>query len=497
MPSGTTAAAPGSVTYQEGDGKGSVSEGHDAKIQEGSPTSNFGSTTDMVIDASAHEHSVIKFPNIFGVGANQIPLGSVITNATLTVEMFDPGDDVLVYQLIEGWVESEVTWNEASTGVSWTNLGADGVGSRKATAVGTLLAPSGSNNVDVTASVQNWAFGEINEGWLLKDTGSGGVDIRTSEYGTLSERPMLSVTYVPNSGGPTVAAAIPDTTVIENSSPVDNYRDLKAVFTDVEEGSQLTFTIQSNTNPVLITPTIGADSALDLSFTASTTGTATITIRASDSGALFVDDVFIVTVDPAAPAALLARYWMEEAWSGQAPTQLIDDQASPLNIPIHGANYTYTALATGRGWTSTTIDNQGRATTLVDGTKIQTTLDGATAATIEVVLAIDALNASMSLSVDLPHWRWLRVRLLYPFVPRRQYTQLLYARGDSQRPMGPRIRWNSSGIPFGLRLLGADGRGPSAAVQERHAPNVDRWGGTAAERDAQRPQWQVLRHCEP
>ena len=97
MPSGTTAAAPGSVTYQKGDGKGSVSEGHDAKIQEGSPTSNFGSTTDMVIDASAHEHSVIKFPNIFGVGANQIPLGSVITNATLTVEMFDPGDDVLVY----------------------------------------------------------------------------------------------------------------------------------------------------------------------------------------------------------------------------------------------------------------------------------------------------------------------------------------------------------------------------------------------------------------
>ena len=100
----------------------------------------------------------------------------------------------------------------------------------------------------------------------------------------------------------------------------------------------------------------------------------------------------------AAPAALLARYWMEEAWSGQAPTQLIDDQASPLNLPItyDGANYTYTTLPTGRGWASTTTDNQGRATTLVDGTKIQTTLDGATAATIEVVLAVDALNASTS-----------------------------------------------------------------------------------------------------
>ena len=97
-------------------------------------------------------------------------------------------------------------------------------------------------------------------------------------------------------------------------------------------------------------------------------------------------------------ATLLARYWMEEAASGQAPTQLLDDQASPLNLPITYdlTNYSYTALPTGRGWESTTTDNAGRATTLVDGTKVQTTLDGTTAATIEVVLAIDALNSSAS-----------------------------------------------------------------------------------------------------
>ena len=151
VPNGTTAAS-GGVTYQEGDGKGSVSEGHDAKIQEGSPTSNFGSTTDMVIDASAHEHSVIKFPNIFGGGASQIPLGSTITSATLTLEVFDEGDDVLVYQLIEAWDEGQVTWNERITGTSWAAAGADGT-SHKATPVGTLLtATTGSKSVDVTAS---------------------------------------------------------------------------------------------------------------------------------------------------------------------------------------------------------------------------------------------------------------------------------------------------------------------------------------------------------
>ena len=40
---------------------------------------------------------------------------------------------------------------------------------------------------------------------------------------------------------PTVASAIPDTTVVENNPAIDNYRDLKAVFTDVEDGSALTF----------------------------------------------------------------------------------------------------------------------------------------------------------------------------------------------------------------------------------------------------------------
>ena len=89
---------------------------------------------------------------------------------------------------------------------------------------------------------------------------------------------------------PALVAAIADTTVSRDASPIDNYRDLKAVFTDVEDGSALTYTIQSNTNSGLVTPTIVvADSTLDLSFTASTSGTATITIRATDSNSLFVE----------------------------------------------------------------------------------------------------------------------------------------------------------------------------------------------------------------
>jgi hypothetical protein len=96
---------------------------------------------------------------------------------------------------------------------------------------------------------------------------------------------------------PTVSSPIPDTTVDENNPSIDNYRDLNNVFNDVEDGSALSFTIESNSNPTLVTPSIGSDSALDLSFAASTSGSATLVIRATDSGSLYVEDQFVVTVN--------------------------------------------------------------------------------------------------------------------------------------------------------------------------------------------------------
>ncbi|MCK5643309.1 MAG: hypothetical protein KAJ19_21045, partial [Gammaproteobacteria bacterium] len=99
---------------------------------------------------------------------------------------------------------------------------------------------------------------------------------------------------------PVVASAIPDTSVVENNGPIDNYRDLNDVFSDAEDGSVLAFTIESNSNPALVTVTIDPDSALDMSFALGESGSATIVIRATDLGLLFVEDTFVVTVTPAA-----------------------------------------------------------------------------------------------------------------------------------------------------------------------------------------------------
>jgi uncharacterized repeat protein (TIGR01451 family) len=190
-----------------------------------------------------------------------------------------------------------------------------------------------------------------------------------------------------------VAAAIPDTTVFENNPTIDNYRDLNAVFTDAEEGSALDFSILSNTNSALVTTNIiTADSTLDLSFTASASGTATITVRATDSGGLTVDDVFTVTVN--APATLLGRYWFNEAPSGQAPATVFDDQASPVNLGVtYDTPVAWTLNSGHRGLGASVVDHGGIASAPAAGTKYTTNLNGATQATFVVVMEWGAGNA--------------------------------------------------------------------------------------------------------
>ncbi|RMH70636.1 MAG: fibronectin type III domain-containing protein, partial [Gemmatimonadetes bacterium] len=64
------------------------------------------------------------------------------------------------------------------------------------------------------------------------------------------------------------------------------------------DGSNLIFSILSNSNATLVTPTIdAADSTLDFSFGANENGTAEIVIQAQDSGGLTVTDTLVVTVN--------------------------------------------------------------------------------------------------------------------------------------------------------------------------------------------------------
>ncbi|WP_434041029.1 MULTISPECIES: LamG-like jellyroll fold domain-containing protein [Sorangium] len=87
---------------------------------------------------------------------------------------------------------------------------------------------------------------------------------------------------------------------------------------------------------------------------------------------------------------LVVRYFLDEARAGSAPTQVEDAAAAPLPLALtHGPEMSFAADGaghTGLSWTTAGAD--GRASALIDGTKIQSALQGAVAGTIEAVVRI-------------------------------------------------------------------------------------------------------------
>lgn len=173
------------VTFREG--ANSYSGTQDAEVDSGSPDATSGGSTTFALKRDAAEHAYIRFDSIFGNGVGQIPAwvtGDDIVSATLQIER-DSGSNtpVRAFQLASDWAESTITWNNQPGG-------------------GTQVASNSAGNpqvLNVTASLKAWADGTANYGWRL-DAGSSGGNrgvYASSEYGTLADRPLLTVEFVP------------------------------------------------------------------------------------------------------------------------------------------------------------------------------------------------------------------------------------------------------------------------------------------------------------
>jgi hypothetical protein len=204
--------------------------------------------------------------------------------------------------------------SERYNGVS--NTGASTCGSAGADTDQTVAGATGTaafsmNDVEewraVTIAITPATAGNLDLSFAPAASGEATIVVRATDPGALFAEDAFVVTVTPVNDAPTIASVIPDTTVTEDSAPIDGYRDLNDVFLDMEDGSALMFSLQSNSNPSLVTPTIDpSDSTLDLSFGADLSGSATVVIRATDSGALSVDDTLVVTVTPVNDAPAVA-----------------------------------------------------------------------------------------------------------------------------------------------------------------------------------------------
>jgi VCBS repeat-containing protein len=97
---------------------------------------------------------------------------------------------------------------------------------------------------------------------------------------------------------PAVIAPIDDLTVPPGVA--DDVIDLSTVFDDVDrvtEGDWLAYSVTGNSDPSQVTATVDGEDLL-LDFADDGDGSSTITVRATDLAGAFVEDAFVVTVDP-------------------------------------------------------------------------------------------------------------------------------------------------------------------------------------------------------
>lgn len=103
---------------------------------------------------------------------------------------------------------------------------------------------------------------------------------------------------------------------------------------------------------------------------------------------------------------LVARWFVDEASSGQAPTALVDGTSNPMNVDLVYTDYmSFSESGGNRGlsWSAAGVD--GAARVPADGTKAYAAIDGATQLTVELVVAssgvVDAGTRFVSIGTDM------------------------------------------------------------------------------------------------
>jgi hypothetical protein len=188
---------PSTTTVTFRNGLNSYAGTVDTHILQGEPAASHGALTDVGWDteevnddAATQKIALIRFENIFGSGANQIPSGVTIQSATLRYVVFDTGDQANVNEVAVDWT-TDLTWNTFGTAAG-VQAG-DDYGAARGTAT---AATTGEKTVDVTASLAAWVITPANNrGWIFRPTTNAGVDFRSSEYATAADRPSLTVQY--------------------------------------------------------------------------------------------------------------------------------------------------------------------------------------------------------------------------------------------------------------------------------------------------------------
>ena len=190
-------------------GLNGYSGARDTQLWQETPDSAYATLEDLTADLDTSSATglqvgqvLVRFNNLFGSAANQVPSNAVIhsaklllhTPANITGADFDSNDLFQLHRMIADWSDT-ATWNSLSAGVSANNVEA-------ATTASFALVPDidgGPAIFDVTADVELFKTGTPNRGWVIRPSNVGAGDgwtMKSSEYATdPALRPTLEIVY--------------------------------------------------------------------------------------------------------------------------------------------------------------------------------------------------------------------------------------------------------------------------------------------------------------
>lgn len=197
--------SPVTISFRQGSLPSSSYVGaSDATLRQASPTANSGSTTSCEIDGDDGNGADLSCALRWDVSA--IPPGSTVQSVSLTFRVVDSSSNVYdIHALKRSWIESQISWDQATASTSWSTPGAMGSNDR-GVHIGTLTGSTGTRsavlNANAVSAVQGWVDGQTNAGIIISHpTHTNGLDVATAQHGTSSYRPTLTVTYLPPESG--------------------------------------------------------------------------------------------------------------------------------------------------------------------------------------------------------------------------------------------------------------------------------------------------------
>ena len=192
----------------------------DAMLDELSPSSNSGGTSDLVAGTlgsnvgSLRRRIVLKFDL-----AGQIPPGATIISVTMTINVVArtplgaANSNFLLRQVTQSWKEMEVTWLARQTGASWNAEGGDFTGvSRASIPVTGLGSYQFGSTAGLVSDLQNWLNDSTsNNGWILMSDSE--LVSKTARHFApredVANAPALTIVYTLPASPPAVANSSP------------------------------------------------------------------------------------------------------------------------------------------------------------------------------------------------------------------------------------------------------------------------------------------------